>query len=303
MAQIEQLFDQHLSLATLFQNATIEQLAIRLRQPTEGLPWSPLVAIQAVGEKPPIFCVHPVGGNVLCYFELAQQLGIEQPFYGLQAVGMEASQVPYTQVIDMAEFYLNALQTQKPQGPYQLAGWSFGGLVAFEMARLLQVQGQSVSRLVLLDTAAHSRRKEEHQEPEDDAQLLFDFLPEEISLSLEHFRQLTLDEQLSYVIEQGKQAALFPPSVDVAQIKRLLQVVKINAEAARCYQPKLYHGQIILFQATLQPEDMPITEPDYGWKEYATAGVEIVKVPGNHRNMVKSPHVQTLAEQLKLYLK
>jgi acyl carrier protein len=77
MAQIEQQFEKHLPLATLFQNATIEQLAILLRQPTEAFRWSPLVAIQAQGEKTSLFGVHPGGGNVLCYFELAQQLGIE----------------------------------------------------------------------------------------------------------------------------------------------------------------------------------------------------------------------------------
>jgi thioesterase domain-containing protein len=218
---------------------------------------------------------------------------------------MEDGQVPYTQVIDMAKFYINALQTHQPHGPYQLAGWSFGGLVAFEMARLLQQQGESVSRLALLDAAVPSVPKEEPQEPEDDAQLLFDLLQEEeeISLSLEHLQQLTPDEQWSYVIEQGKQVAFFPPDVNVAQIKRLSHVFKINAEAARCYQPQLYHGQVMLFQAAEKPEDMLREEADYGWKDYATEGVEIVKVPGNHQNMVKSPQVQTLAEQLKLYLK
>ncbi len=303
MAQIEQQFEKHLPLATLFQNATIEQLATLLRQQTGVLPWSPLVAIQAKGEKPPLFCIHPAGGNVLCYFELAQQLGVEQPFYGLQAFGLEAGQAPYTQVIDMAGFYLETLQTMQPQGSYQLAGWSFGGLAAFEIARQLQAQGESVSLLALLDAAAPSVIQE-HQEPEDDAQLIVELLQEEeISLSLEHLQQLTPDEQLSYVIEQGRQANLFSSDIDVAQAKRLLRVYKINAEAGRCYQPQFYHGKIILFQSTEKTEDMPIKEPDYGWGDYVTEGVEIIQVPGNHQNMVKSPHVQTLAELLKRHLK
>ncbi|MCP4416632.1 MAG: hypothetical protein GY805_08415 [Chloroflexi bacterium] len=77
-----------------------------------------------------------------------------------------------------------------------------------------------------------------------------------------------------------------------SHVKRVLQVYKINAEAGRRYQPQRYHGKIILLQATEHSEDMPITEPDYGWGAYATEGVEIVNVPGHHQNMVKSPQVQ-----------
>jgi len=247
--------------------------------------------------------VHPAGGNVLCYFELAQQLGRDQPFYGIQAFGLEAKQPPYQQVSDMATFYVDALQTIQPHGPYFVAGWLFGGLVAFEMVRQLQAQGESIALLALLDTIVPSIIKE-HQQPEDDAELLFELLrEEEISLSLEQLRQMAADEQLSYVIEQGKQVGLFPPDVDVAQSKRLLQVYKINAELAQSYQPSLYQGQIMLFKAVVQSEEMPITKPDYGWGAYATKSVEIIEVPGNHQNMVKSPQVQTLAEQLKCYLK
>ncbi|MCP3908082.1 MAG: non-ribosomal peptide synthetase, partial [Oceanicoccus sp.] len=160
MAIIEQQLERHLPLTTLFQNTTIEQLATILRKQTDPIPWSSLVAIQPKGEKPPIFCVHPAGGNVLCYLELAQHMGEDQPFYGLQAFGMEAGQVAYTQVADMAKFYLDEVKALHPHGPYQLAGWSSGGLVAFEMARQLQEQGKPVSLLALLDTAVPSTTQE-----------------------------------------------------------------------------------------------------------------------------------------------
>ncbi|MCP5003307.1 MAG: amino acid adenylation domain-containing protein, partial [Planctomycetes bacterium] len=141
MTQIEQQLKKQLPLTTLFQNTTIEQFATILRKQAEPLPWSSLVAIQPKGEKLPIFCVHPAGGNVFCYLELAQHLGEEQPFYGLQSFGFEAGQVAHTHVVEMARFYLDEVQTLHPHGPYQLAGWSFGGLVAFEMAIQLQTQG------------------------------------------------------------------------------------------------------------------------------------------------------------------
>jgi amino acid adenylation domain-containing protein len=302
MSQIEQQLKKHLPLATLFQNSTIEQLATILHQRSEALPWSPLVAIQSNGKNTPLFCVHPAGGNVLCYFELAQHLGKEQSFYGLQAFGMEAEQVPYTHVNDIAEYYLETMQTLQPQGPYQIAGWSFGGLVAFEIARKLQSKGEYVSLLALLDTAVLSSMKE-NQEPEDDAQFMVNLFKEvEIFLSLEYLRQLTSEEQLAYVLEQGKQVGFFSPDIDLTKAKLLLHVFKTNANLAECYKPHSYRGKIILFQSTERAEDISL-KPGLGWEDYATEGVEIIQVPGNHQNMIKSPHVQILAEKLKSYLK
>ena len=101
--------------------------------------------------------------------------------------------------------------------------------------------------------------------------------------------------------EQAKQVNFFPRDVDLAQAKRLWQVVKINATVSQCYQPQLYQGSIRLFQATERPDEL-LAEPDYGWKDYATEGVEIIPIPGNHHNLVKSPPVQVLAEQLERYL-
>ncbi len=106
---------------------------------------------------------------------------------------------------------------------------------------------------------------------------------------------------MNYVIEQGRKVDLFPSDIDLAQARRLMQIYKINTTAAMRYQPHSYIGKIILFQATEKEEDIPL-EPDFGWKDYASEGVEIIRVPGNHQYMVKSPHVQVLAEKLKIYI-
>jgi amino acid adenylation domain-containing protein len=301
MAQIKQQLETHLPLASLFQGATIEQLAVFIRQQTNNTQtsqWSPLVVIQPNGTKPPLFCVHPTGGNVLCYFDLAQFLGIDQQVYGLQAIGLEAGQVPYTQVEEMANFYLNALQTVQPQGPYRLAGWSFGGLVAYEMARQLQIQGWQVSLLALLDTVVPSVLLKQ-TEPKDDAEFLVDLLADEgIVLSLEHLRQLNPDEQLVYAIEQGQQSGQFLPEVDLAQAQRFLQLYKINSQAARQYQPQPYRGKVTLFQAAETPVDLSL-KSGLGWETLATDGVEIIQVPGDHQELVES---KVVADQLKIRL-
>jgi thioesterase domain-containing protein len=272
MAQIKQQLETHLHLplATLFQANTIEQLAvlIRHRWAAEKVEWSPLVAIQPKGTKPPLFCVHPTGGNVLCYFELAKSLGTEQPFYGLQAIGLEKGQVPYSQVEEMASFYIEALLRVQPEGCYHLAGWSFGGLVAFEMARQLEAQNKVVSLLALLDTVVPSVMLRRCQVPEDEASFLVNLFGDEgVDLSLDHLRQLSPDEQVAYAIERSQQANLFLPDVDLAQARRFIEIYKSNEQAARHYQPQGYQGKVILFQASETVAEFGLS--GLGWGEFA----------------------------------
>jgi acyl carrier protein len=151
-AQIEQIFSKKLPLATFFQAPTVEQLACILRDEEWSAPWQSLVAIQPKGSKPPFFCMHPRQGNVFCYYKMVHYLGEDQPFYGLQARGLDGKQTPYTRIEDMAADYIEEIQTIQPFGAYFLGGYSFGGLVAYEMARQLHAQGQKVAMLTLFDT-------------------------------------------------------------------------------------------------------------------------------------------------------
>src|SRR5262249_54584319 len=119
-----------LSPATLFQAPTIAQLAGLLRQESQVAPsWSLMVPFQPDGSKPPFFCVFSSPA-------LALQLGPEQPFYALQPHGLAGRRTPAT-VEAMAADYLKEIQAVQPEGPYFLGGFSFGGLVVFEMAQQL----------------------------------------------------------------------------------------------------------------------------------------------------------------------
>ena len=147
MARIQQCFGKELPLSTLFEGATVEHLASILRQQAEPPPWSPLVAIQPRGSNPAFFCVHPGGGNVLCYVGLARHLGPDQPFYAFQSRGLNGEQPICTRIEEMASIYIEAMRAVQPEGPYFLGGWSVGGVVAFEMARQLEAQGEQVALL------------------------------------------------------------------------------------------------------------------------------------------------------------
>lgn len=135
MAKIQKQFGKSLPLATLFASPTIEDLANELRSATQVRSYSPLVPIQPKGTKNPFFCVHPAGGHVLCYVNLSRYISAEQPFYGWQARGFNEGEEALTRIEDMASLYVKAIREFKPEGPYQIGGWSFGGVVACETAQ------------------------------------------------------------------------------------------------------------------------------------------------------------------------
>src|SRR5215813_5805656 len=122
MIKIQERFGKELPLVTLFQAPTIEDLAPILRTQADPLPLSPLVEIQPGAANPPFFCVHPVGGNVLCYFALSQLLGSDQPFYGLQSVGLDGRRKPSVSIEEMGGHSIGACQTLQPREPHVLGG-------------------------------------------------------------------------------------------------------------------------------------------------------------------------------------
>ncbi|MCB1037113.1 MAG: non-ribosomal peptide synthetase, partial [Acidobacteria bacterium] len=184
MGRVQQETGKELPLSSLFTAPTVEQQAALLQgadEPVADLP-PLLVPLAPSGRLAPFFWVHPVGGAVFCYRELAQVLagrGADRPFFGLQApplasatAGDLASRPPLPSVGEMAELYLEQIQQVQPEGPYHLAGWSFGGYVAYEMARRLRQAGDEVALLVLLDTAGLDPERS-REEPDELESLLF----------------------------------------------------------------------------------------------------------------------------------
>ncbi|MDF5736629.1 MULTISPECIES: amino acid adenylation domain-containing protein [unclassified Nostoc] len=317
MAMIEQHFGKNLPLATLFKCPTIEQLASCLRSETNSLTWSPLVAIQSNGDKRPFFCVPGVGGNIIYLYDLARHLGSDQPFYGLQALGLDGESHPHTRVEDIATYYIQAIQTVQPEGPYLLGGHSFGGQVAFEMATQLQLLGHSVALLAMIDAVSPILSKKLIRVDEDDAALIADFasfIEYTFSLNLEVFKEalpnLTAEEQLHYLKERLIRVNLLPLDAGIMSVRGLVEVYKANNQASSLYMPpQVQLSRIALFRAqevdVLEDVNRSLTqilkEPALGWKEFST-NVEVHVVTGNHMTMMQQPHVQVLATQLRAYL-
>ena len=147
-SEMRKLFGRSFPLSVLFQAPTVEKLADILRKDGWTPQWTSLVPIQAGGSKPPFFCVHGGGGNILIYRELARHLGTDYPFYGLQARGLDGADDCLKTIEAMAESYLRELRELQPEGPYYLGGFCMGGQVAFEIAQRLIRDGEQVKPAV-----------------------------------------------------------------------------------------------------------------------------------------------------------
>ncbi|HLO02368.1 MAG TPA: amino acid adenylation domain-containing protein, partial [Symbiobacteriaceae bacterium] len=148
VSRMQAVLGPRITVSALFKAPTVAELAAHSRQ--QGTAPSVLVPIQPDGTQPPLFFVHPVGGGVACYQPLAQALGLEQPLYGLQSPGLSGEACD--QIESLAATYLEAMRSVQPAGPYQLGGWSLGGLIAYEMARQLTAAGEAVALIALVDT-------------------------------------------------------------------------------------------------------------------------------------------------------
>ncbi|RKH57012.1 AMP-binding protein [Corallococcus llansteffanensis] len=156
-AEVQRLWARRLQPVELLGARTVADQAALLRRTGEAATVSPRVLLQPAGEGRPFFLVHAAGGQAFSFVALARQLGPERPVYAFQAPQLDRGGVESMTVEGLATEYLQALREAQPRGPYLLGGWSFGGLVAFEMACRLQAEGEQVARLVLFDTLAPGR--------------------------------------------------------------------------------------------------------------------------------------------------
>lgn len=149
----ERLDRSGVSVATILQSPTVRLLAARLapQMPGAGTVYDPLVPMQLSGTKPPLFCVHPGIGEVLVFVNLAKYFVNDRPFYAIRARGFEAGDPPFESLDEMVNTYVAAVRRRQPHGPYALAGYSLGGPIAVEMARVLESQGERVAFIGCLD--------------------------------------------------------------------------------------------------------------------------------------------------------
>ncbi len=256
-AKIEKKLGRELALAAIFRAPTVAELAemFQPRKRRSKRPFPSLVAVQPKGTRPPFFCVHAIGG-IVYYRGLALALGPDQPFYGLQAQGLDGKRRPYETVEEMAAHYVREIREFQPEGPYHLGGYSFGGRVAFEMARQLRAQGQRTALLALFDTANF---------PLPLRPTRLEFVRDRTRTHLDTWKRIGMSEKLSYLLRRAATVirltglavsrgyeALFHP---LQRARR--RVLEANDRATRRYVPKFYEGRVTLFRVKDRGKDFP----------------------------------------------
>ncbi len=317
ISKLQETFSIEIPIQSLFEARTVSKLASvvdessttddrKTVRPSHSQ--TPLVAIQPAGTLRPFFCVHAIGGNIFSYIELSHQLGSDQPFYGLQSLGLNGEHQPHTRIENMATAYIEAIRSVQPQGPYRLGGWSMGGVIAYEMASQLREQSEEVSLLALIDSGVPALALRQFGDEQNDAQLLCGFLinigeifGKEIAVSPGDLQELSPQAQSKYLLEQAEQAGLLSRLGGARQFQSYLEVFKANVKALFDYTPPKSSERIVLFRAD-GGENNGHHNGGLGWSELTSKLVETYSMPGNHYSILFMPHVHVLAERLRACL-
>jgi yersiniabactin nonribosomal peptide synthetase len=301
MTRIAQQFGRRLALGVLLEGRTVASLAESLQQQAQG--WTPLVPIREAGNGNPCFFIHPAGGNVLCYRTLAEKM--DRPFYGLEAAGLSGEQIPLDDMVQMAALYLRSLRCVQPHGPYLLGGWSSGGMIAFEMARQLEQQGELVEHIFMLDTPAPLQH-----EVVDDVTLLLWFLEDiNIGFNAASMQLNGLDDiaTLSNGLAFAKQQYNISVDVDIAQLESIFAVFKGVIHACRHYRPTPIHAPVAVLRAREGSVSEFIGHPaaqssDWGWRLLTDGHITCVPIAGSHHTILSEQHLDSLRHEINRIL-
>jgi amino acid adenylation domain-containing protein len=306
IARMRQETGIDLALRELFERSTPAALAqspklVAAHDAVAVHTYSALFPIHTAGSRIPLFCIHPVGGLGSVYKNLADALGPDQPLWSFQASGLEGNEPMHESIPSMAQAYISAMKTVQPAGPYQLAGWSMGGLIGHEMAYQLTVSGDEVRFLALFDTKTTFPFDRENINLNGD-QFLNKFLRQLASSGFidseripdEGLEQLKFFKQ--FMVEKGE----LDPSMSLDLLRRSLDQLRVESDRTERHEIKICDAPIILFKATKsnEPED---TEA-FNWRPFTTGQYLTFPIASYHREMT-SPHAsQAIAAQLVQYM-
>jgi amino acid adenylation domain-containing protein len=301
LAEIDRTFNKNLPLSAIFQSPTVEQLANILRDNEWSSPSPSMVVIQpgTGGYKPPIFCIHVLGRGLEFYRPMLAYLDRSQPILGMSTQIMDEKLAPPNRVEELAAYYIKEMQIFQPIGPYFLLGVSFGGTIAFEMARQLHDRGEKVALLGLLDTYGPTSVSQDLP-VQKKTQLATKILQLKPAVFLEKAKSNLRGkiEMLTYMIYRilvnFYRALDRPLPIYLEDFTH----IQLNEEAARYYVARVYPGPAILFKA-VETAILFGADRELGWGEIIAGGIEVYEIPSNHLGMLKEPHVQLLGEALQ----
>lgn len=319
-AKVKEEFQKSFPLAIIFSAPTVHQMADLLTGAIKtNIASKSVIPIQPKGSKTPIFCVHAGHGHVLFYGNLALHLGNEQPLYGIQARGIDGTDLPFSTMEDLAAYYISEIRKVQPEGPYQLAGYCLGALITYEMAQQLLNEGQQVALLAGFNGISPYYRHSDNAAPDHKKQRgRF----AKIYRHLNAIKNLNWRSKVNYISErfwvQAKSKIAGP--LFMFNFKMSGMVFRFYLSAGKkapdlfarrytgnslyllqCkYKPKPYPGDMVVFRSPGIYAD-----PYLGWQHLVNGGIKTNDIPGEHetrRDIMNEPYVQYLAKELQVFL-
>lgn len=255
---------------------------------------SAIVPLRAAGAKPPLFLIHGVDGSLEPFQDLVRHLEPDQPVYGVLSQALLGERFALTRIEELAAYYIQAILALEPRGPYDLLGFSFGGLVAFEMAQQLHARGEQSGMLGMLDNLRMGpRTNSEGPAPLQSIQ------GQRWKLAAYHATQVFSPRGLRYAKAKLAERSLRNIYTVLAACRRpiprfLQRPYDINWFAAANYAPQFFPGRVTLFRASASANDT--RAPKDLWAQLADGGVELKWVPGGHEDILREPNVILLAQ-------
>jgi thioesterase domain-containing protein/acyl carrier protein len=321
VAQVRKVLSVSLSLRFLFEEqptiASMAAMIIATRAAEQGFEgqkessrdYSCIIPIQLSCSNDSVLCIHPIGGGILCYRELAKSLGPQYSVYGIKAVGLHGEQDPLVSIEQMADHHVRRIFEIQEAGPFNLVGWSAGGLIAVAIADKLRKLGHAVGTLALIDTNPpssggewrHNRRQVERTEWFTFMNIIEMPTSRKLASRWHSFWRLSDDEKMQYVLRLAKNQNALPKGMTEAEFRRLVAVFQANLHALQHFVVHPYDGRILLFQSEegLSQHPRESRRAAQFWSSKALRGCELLYVKGNHGSMVASPTVETIADRLR----
>ncbi|SDW38007.1 iturin family lipopeptide synthetase B/fengycin family lipopeptide synthetase D/tyrocidine synthetase-3 [Marininema mesophilum] len=299
VAMINKDMGCNLSVKSIFEFPTLGEFAHAVGRSSLPLSSSArqpeaVVMLQKHDEGTPIFFVHPAGGAVWCYREMAEVFQENHPVYGIQSVRAEATGEYAVDLPELARLYVGYIQEIQPVGPYVIGGYSFGGNVAFEMACQLQKAGEEVALLAMIDCHIS------YPAPFRKSEFLVSFAEkcaegQKSVLSEDELTQMSESDRLTYLLELGKESGHLPDDATVERLMEDVAMWQANNQAIRSYvMESRFHGKTLFLRAQENTRDST-----QGWEERLVGDFSITEVPGHHFSIYKGENAREVGRLVK----
>jgi thioesterase domain-containing protein/acyl carrier protein len=307
--QIQKAFGiDDVPMATLLQTPTVRALARRLTADREAggdAAYDPLVPLQVTGDGTPLFCVHPGLGEVLVFVNLAKYFTGDRPFHALRARGFGKGETHFASFDEMVATYVAAIRRTQPDGPYAVAGYSYGGAVAFEIAKRLEAEGDEVKFVGIFNLPPSISGRMNEITFTDGAINLALFLelidPSDIPDLTATLRPLPEADQLAYLVDHAPKRRLTELDLTIERFTAWVHLAQSMVHLGRTYEPSGSVERVTVFYCT----PLKGTKQDWldqqlrHWARFTRRSNEYIEVDGEHYTLMSPQHVQTFQATLR----